>query len=117
MMDVIIKGGVVVTQNEKREIVDIDIGIKDGLIVKLGEHLSNTKSVIRAESYIITPAYLNGHIHFGEYYLRGYKERLGTEEYISAGEKFCRFFDEELEAIRTSSIDNVMCESDRKSVV
>ena len=111
MMDVIIKGGVVVTQNEKREIVDIDIGIKDGLIVKLGEHLSNTKSVIRAESYIITPAYLNGHIHFGEYYLRGYKERLGTEEYISAGEKFCRFFDEELEAIRTSSIDNVMCES------
>lgn len=111
MLDVIIEGGVAVTQNERREIVDIDIGIKDGLIVKLGERLSNAKSVIHAENYIITPAYLNGHIHFGEYYLRGYKERLGTEEYISAGEKFCSFFAEELEDIRTSSIDNVLCES------
>ena len=57
------------------------------------------------------PAFLNAHIHFGEYFLRGYKEILSTEEYISLGEKFHNRFKDMNDAIRNSSINNVVLES------
>lgn len=112
MLDTIIKNAIVVTQNEKREISNINIGIKDGKIEKLGNGFTCAHKIIDAGDCIVTPAYLNGHIHFGEYYLRGYKERIGTDDYIEVGEKFNHFFmKEELKEIRSSSIDNVMYES------
>lgn len=111
MLDTIIKNGIVVTQNKDREILNIDIGIKDGKIEKLGKNFTQAKNIIDASNYIVTPAYLNGHIHFGEYYLRGYKGRITTEEYISLGEKFYNTFIKENEEIRSSSINNVLYES------
>lgn len=111
MLDMILKNGVVVTQNDKREILKTNIGIKNGRIEKIGDDFTKAKIIIDASSYVITPAYLNGHIHFGEYYLRGYKEKLTTEDYIILGEKFYKLFINEYERIRSSSIDNVMCES------
>ena len=111
MLDTIIKNGTVVTQNNKREISNINIGIKGGKIEKLSNDCIQARTVIDASNYIITPAYLNGHIHFGEYYLRGYKGKLTTEDYIRLGEKFYNVFVNEFDEIRDSSINNVLCES------
>ncbi|MCM1154964.1 MAG: amidohydrolase family protein [Roseburia sp.] len=111
LLDTIIKNGIVVTQNREREILKVNIGIKDGKIVKLGNHFTQAEQIIDADNAMITPAYLNAHIHFGEYYLRGYKGNLSTEEYIALGEKFYRAFLKEQDEIRSSSIDNVLCES------
>ena len=111
MLDTIIKNCTVVTQNSKRDILNINIGIKDGKIEKLGNDFTEARSVIDASNYIVTPAYLNGHIHFGEYYLRGYKGKFTTEEYIRLGEKFYNIFVNDFEEIRSSSINNVLCES------
>lgn len=111
MLDTIIKNGTVVTQNNKREILRLNIGIKDGKIEKLGNNFTQAQTIIDASNFIITPAYVNGHIHFGEYYLRGYKGKLTTEEYIHLGEKFYNVFVNDFEEIRSSSINNVLYES------
>lgn len=111
MLDLLIINGLVVTQNQKREIKQVNIGIKDGIITYLGNEIIPSNQLINAEEYILLPAFLNAHIHFGEYFLRGYKENLSTEEYILLGEKFHDKFKEINDEIRNSSINNVVLES------
>lgn len=111
MIDLLIINGLVVTQNPKREIKQINIGIENGKIIYLGNEIIPSNQVIDAKEYILLPAFLNAHIHFGEYFLRGYKEILSTEEYISLGEKFHNRFKDMNDAIRNSSINNVVLES------
>ena len=108
MIDLLIINGLVVTQNPKREIKQINIGIENGKIIYLGNEIIPSNQVIDAKEYILLPAFLNAHIHFGEYFLRGYKEILSTEEYISLGEKFHNRFKDMNDAIRNSSINNVV---------
>lgn len=111
MVDLLIINGLVVTQNEKREVKQINIGIKNGEIVYLGNENIPAEEIIDAKEYVIVPGFLNAHIHFGEYFLRGYKDRLTTESYILLGEKFHERFKEINDEIRNSSINNVVLES------
>ena len=111
MLDVLIRDGLIVTQNSKREIKQANIGIKNKKIVYVGNKDISSKKVIDAKEYIILPAFLNAHIHFGEYFLRGYKKNLSTEEYILLGEKFHTKFQNIIDEIRSSSINNVLLES------
>lgn len=111
MLDLLIRDGLIVTQNSKREIKHANIGIKDNKIVYVGDKAISSEKVIEAKEYIILPAFLNAHIHFGEYFLRGYKKNLSTEEYILLGEKFHTKFKNIIDEIRSSSINNVLLES------
>lgn len=111
MLDLLIINGLVVTQNQKREIKRINIGIKNSKIEYLGSKIIPSVKIIDAKEYIILPAFLNAHIHFGEYFLRGYKEILSTDEYILLGEKFHKRFKNMNDEIRKSSINNVVLES------
>lgn len=52
----------------KREIKQVNIGIKDGIITYLGNEIIPSNQLINAEEYILLPAFLNAHIHFGEYF-------------------------------------------------
>ena len=104
MLDLLIRDGLIVTQNSKREIKHANIGIKDNKIVYVGDKAISSEKVIEAKEYIILPAFLNAHIHFGEYFLRGYKKNLSTEEYILLGEKFHTKFKNIIDEIRSSSI-------------
>ena len=111
MLDILIKEGIIVTKNVKREIKELNIGIENGIIKYIGNEQLEAKKVINAKSFIITPAFINAHIHFGEYYLRGYQGNINTEEYIELGEKFYKKFKEKNDDIRKSSIYNVVYES------
>ena len=111
MLDLIVVNGLVVTQNKKREIKRINIDVKNGRIEYLGTEVLPSYKKINAKEYIILPGFLNGHIHFGEYYLRGYKENLSTEDYILLGENFYNKFRNINDKIRNSSINNVVLES------
>lgn len=111
MLDLLITNGLVVTQNQKREIKQVNIGIKDGIIIYLGNEMIPSNQLINAEEYVILPAFLNAHIHFGEYFLRGCKENLSTDEYILLGEKFHNKYKKINDEIRSSSINNVVLES------
>lgn len=111
MFDVLIKDGTIVTQNNKREILSANIGIEKGLVKYIGNDYISAKKYISASNYIITPAFINAHIHFGEYYLRGYHGNINTEDYIELGEKFYKKFRNINDDIRKSSIYNVVYES------
>lgn len=111
MVDILIKDAIIVTQNERRNIIKSNIGIKNGIIEYVGKETVQAGTVIKADKYIITPAFVNAHIHFGEYYLRGYQEKLNTEEYIKLGEDFYKKFKEKNNEIRKSSIYNVVYEA------
>jgi len=111
MLDFLIKNGTILTQNNKREVLIANIGIEKGIIRYIGNKNLNAKKVIDASKYIITPGFVNAHIHFGEYYLRGYHGNINTEEYILLGEKFYKKFKDKNDYIRKSSIYNVVYES------
>ena len=111
MVDLLIVNGLVVTQNQTREVKRTNIGIKNEEITYLGNEIVSYKKIIDAKEYVILPAFLNAHIHFGEYFLRGYKESLSTEKYILLGEEFHERFEKINDEIRNSSINNVILES------
>lgn len=111
MVDLLIINGLVVTQNQTREVKRINIGIKNGKIIYLGNEIVPYNNIMDAKEYVILPAFLNAHIHFGEYFLRGYKESLSTEKYILLGEKFHERFKDINDEVRNSSINNVILES------
>lgn len=111
MVDLLTINGLVVTQNQTREVKRTNIGIKSGKITYLGNEIIPYNNIMDAKEYIILPAFLNAHIHFGEYFLRGYNGNLSTEKYILLGEKFHERFNNQNDEIRNSSINNVILES------
>ena len=57
MLDLLIINGLVVTQNQKREIKQVNIGIKDGIITYLGNEIIPSNQLINVEEYILLPAF------------------------------------------------------------
>ena len=114
MLDFLIKNGTILTQNNKREVLISNIGIEKGIIRYVGNKNLNAKKVIDASKYIITPGFVNAHIHFGEYYLRGYHGNINTEEYILLGEKFYKKFKDKNEdctnKIKMTVVDSTILE-------
>ena len=48
MLDILVKDGIVVTQNEKREIKKTNIWIENGLIKYIGNDILEAKRIINA---------------------------------------------------------------------
>jgi allantoinase len=62
--DVIVRGGAVVTA---REVLNTDIGIRDGLLVSFGENLDDdTRETIDATGLHVFPGVIDAHVHFNE---------------------------------------------------
>src|SRR5512134_2514516 len=63
-LDVIIRGGAVVTA---REVLNTDIGIRDGLLVSFGENLGDDAGeTIDASGLHVFPGVIDAHVHFNE---------------------------------------------------
>lgn len=63
-LDVIIRGGSVVTA---REVLNTDIGIRDGLLVTFGENLGDDAGeTIDATGLHVFPGVIDAHVHFNE---------------------------------------------------
>lgn len=73
MLDIIIRGGSY-PDYEKEEMVKGDIGIKDGKVVEIGNITELAKKVINAEGRIVSPGFIDIHMH--------------EEDFIDEGEKF-----------------------------
>lgn len=110
MFDLLIVGGYIILQEPIHEIKKLNIGIKNGIIAYIGDSVMGAKSYVEASESLISPAFINGHLHFGEYYLRG-TGVASTAEYIDLGERFYMATKEYENQIRCSSIDNVVHES------
>lgn len=111
MVDILIVGGCYITIGDGGNIIYNNIGIKDGIITYIGDQKIPARKIINANNMIIFPGFINTHIHFGEYFLKGYDAKYTTEEYILYAEDFNNRNVQYKEQIRQVSTDIVMCEA------
>ncbi|HHW69277.1 MAG TPA: amidohydrolase family protein [Tenericutes bacterium] len=88
MLDLIIKNGLYIDVLDSFKIKKYNIGIKNNEIVYIGNEFKLSKKVINANNHVILPGLINSHIHFGEYFVKGYPNKLSTYEYIKYTEGF-----------------------------
>lgn len=73
MLDILIKSGQY-PDYEKGKMVNGDIGIKDGKILKVGKITESAEKIIQAEGKIVSPGFIDIHMH--------------EEDFINEGEKY-----------------------------
>ncbi|MCC6809241.1 MAG: amidohydrolase family protein [Deltaproteobacteria bacterium] len=73
MIPLVIRGGLVFTQNAAREVVTADVLVKDGKIAAIGENLPADGAVkaIDARGLFVVPGFVQAHIHLTQTLCRG----------------------------------------------
>ena len=62
-LDLVIRGGTVATA---ADVGKSDVGVKDGRIVALAEHLPRAASEIDASGLLVLPGGIDSHVHFDQ---------------------------------------------------
>jgi len=76
-----LKGGWVVTQNPKREILKADILIEEGRISKVGK-IGKADETIDAKNCAVIPGLINAHTHISMTLMRGIADDLNLEGFL-----------------------------------
>jgi len=82
-MSILIKNATIVTQNEKREILEGDILIQGNEIAEVGKVDEKTDSVIDASGKMAIPGFVNTHTHISMTVFRGYGEGLPLHDWLN----------------------------------
>lgn len=80
-MSLVVKDGLVVTQNPRREILRADVLIEHGRIAALGEHLKGDE-VLDAKGCAVIPGLINVHTHVSMTLMRGLADYLLLEQFL-----------------------------------
>ena len=80
-MSILIKNSAIITQNERKEIIEGDIYIEDGIIREIGNISTEADFVIKNK--LIMPGLINMHTHVPMVLLRGYGDDLPLEEWLT----------------------------------
>ncbi len=80
-MSILIKNSKIITQNEKRKILEGDLYIEDDLIVELGK--VNVEAEFVLKNKIVMPGLINTHTHLPMTLMRGYGDDLPLEEWLT----------------------------------
>ncbi|MGC9138196.1 MAG: amidohydrolase family protein [Thermoplasmata archaeon] len=82
-MSILIKGGMVVTQNLDRKIMDADIYIDENFITEINRNISvEAEHVIDARNRIVMPGLINTHTHVGMSMFRGAVEDMQLDRFL-----------------------------------
>jgi len=82
MSSILIKGGHVVTQNARREIVRADVLIEEGRISKVGAVRDAADEVIDASGDIVIPGLVNAHTHIAMTLMKGIADDLPFGDFL-----------------------------------
>jgi len=80
-MSLVIKNGLVVTQNPKREVFKGDVLIEDGRIAALGQSLKGDES-LDAKGCAVIPGLINAHGHVSMTLMRAVADDLNLEQFL-----------------------------------
>ncbi|QQK08390.1 amidohydrolase family protein [Miniphocaeibacter halophilus] len=90
MIDILIKNGIIVTVNSKREILyNGALAIKDNRIIDVGENKSLTnkytdvKKTIDAKGKVVFPGFINTHTHLFQSLLKGLGDDMELHHWLS----------------------------------
>ncbi len=81
-MSILIRNSWIVTQNEKRDVIQGDVYIEDNLIVEVGRANVEAEYVIEGKNRIVMPGLINTHTHVPMTDLRGLADDLDLEEFL-----------------------------------
>ncbi|MDH4123778.1 MAG: amidohydrolase family protein, partial [Thermoplasmata archaeon] len=82
-MSILIKDGIVVTQDVKRRVLRTDVLIKGNKISDIGKHkMREADQVIDAKGKIVIPGLINLHTHVAMSTMRGYADDLPLEKFL-----------------------------------
>ncbi|MGC8568277.1 MAG: amidohydrolase family protein [Candidatus Micrarchaeia archaeon] len=82
-MSILIKNGIVVTQNPKREVVKADVYIESNKISAIGKSLRyEVDNVINANGKIVMPGLINTHTHIAMSDLRSRVDDVNLDEFL-----------------------------------
>jgi 5-methylthioadenosine/S-adenosylhomocysteine deaminase len=82
MSSILVKGGHVVTQNAKRDVVEADVLIEDGRIAKVGKMKGSADEVIDAQGDIVMPGMVNAHTHVAMAVMKGIADDLPFGDFL-----------------------------------
>ena len=76
-MSLLIRGGLVLTMNDRLDIVEGDVSVRDGHIAAIGSNISDPHDrVIDARDGYVLPGFIQTHIHLCQTLFRGYADDL-----------------------------------------
>src|SRR2546423_11966886 len=80
---ILIKGGTIVTMDEKNSIVRGDVLIRDGRIAEVGNHIdANAGEIIDATGCAVLPGFVQTHIHLCQTLFRGAADDLSLIDWL-----------------------------------
>src|SRR2546427_2538251 len=79
-MSLLLRGGLVVTQDEKRRVVTGDVLLEDGRIVAVGDVDRSADDVIDCSGCAVLPGFINLHQHVANTLLRGVADDVPLED-------------------------------------
>src|SRR5476649_889279 len=82
-MSLLIRGGTVLTLNDRWDVIDGDVSIRDGRIAAIGPNLTERHDrVIDARGGYVLPGLIQTHIHLCQTLFRGYADDLPLMEWL-----------------------------------
>src|SRR5712672_1298958 len=82
-MSLLIRGGTVLTMNDRWDVIDGDVSIRDGRIAAIGPHLAGPHDrVVEAHGGYILPGLIQTHIHLCQTLFRGYADDLRLMDWL-----------------------------------
>ena len=83
MSSVLIRSGLVLTMNDRFDIVDGDVSIKDGRIAAVGSNITEPHDrVIDAGGGYVLPGFIQTHVHLCQTLFRGYADDLHLMDWL-----------------------------------
>lgn len=81
-MSILVKGGLVVTQNWKREVVRADVLIEEGRIAELGHVKAKADDVVDASGCVVMPGLINCHTHVAMALMRSLVDDVRLDKFL-----------------------------------
>jgi len=81
-LSILVKGGLVVTQNWKREVVRADVLIEEGRIAELGHVKAKADDVVDASGCIVMPGLINCHTHVAMALMRSLVDDVRLDKFL-----------------------------------
>src|SRR5260370_31129870 len=82
-MSLLIRGGIVLTMNDRWDVSDGDVSVRDGRIEAIGPNLPGDHDrVIEARGGYVLPGLIQTHIHLCQTLFRGYADDLALMDWL-----------------------------------
>ncbi|MCL4394868.1 MAG: 5'-deoxyadenosine deaminase [Chloroflexi bacterium] len=82
MSTVLIRNGLVITQNPSREILEASIFVRDGKIVELPTARNTADEIVDATGRLVTPGFIQIHVHLCQALFRGLADDLNVVDWL-----------------------------------